>query len=83
MKEVQGILLRNNRTIQYHLYMFPIPHSKSIYSSVVIATGYRLDGQGSIPSRGKRFFSSPQHPDQLWGLPSLLSNGYWGLCPHE
>jgi len=19
-----------------------------------------------IPSRGKRFFSSPQHPDQLW-----------------
>jgi hypothetical protein len=29
--------------------------------------------------RGKRFFSSPQRPDLLWGPPSLLSNGYRGL----
>jgi hypothetical protein len=25
-------------------------------------------------------FSSPKHPDRLWGLPSL-SNGYWWLFP--
>jgi hypothetical protein len=31
-----------------------------------------------------RFFSSPpQHPDQLWGLPSLLSNGYGGALPQR
>jgi hypothetical protein len=28
-------------------------------SSVGIATGYGLDGRGSIPGKGKKFFSSP------------------------
>jgi hypothetical protein len=28
-----------------------------------------------------RFFSSPQHPDQLWCPPNLLYNGYQGLVP--
>jgi hypothetical protein len=41
-------------------------------SSVGKAT--RVDGRGSIPSRGK-FFFSPQLPDRLWGPPSLLYNG--------
>ena len=35
--------------------------------------------QGSIPRRGKRFFSSPKCLDQLWGQFSLLFGGYWGL----
>jgi len=44
--------------------------------------GYGLDDRGSIPgSSNEGFFSSPLHPDQLWGLPSLLSSGYWGLFP--
>jgi hypothetical protein len=30
-----------------------------------IATGYRLDEWGSIPDRGMRYFSNPQHPDPL------------------
>jgi hypothetical protein len=38
--------------------------------------GYRLDGWGSIPGRGKRFFSSPQRPEKFWGPSSLISNGY-------
>jgi hypothetical protein len=42
-------------------------------SSVGIERGY---GRDSIPGRGKRFFSFPQSSDRLWGLPSLLSNGY-------
>jgi hypothetical protein len=40
--------------------------------------GYGLDGRGSIPGRGKEFFSSPQRSDWLWDPSSLLSNGYWG-----
>jgi hypothetical protein len=31
--------------------------------SVSIVTGYRPEGWVSIPSRGKIFFSFPQHPD--------------------
>jgi hypothetical protein len=49
-------------------------------SIVDIATGYRLDdwGVGVWVLVGPRIFSSPCHPDQLWGPPNLLSNGYWG-----
>jgi hypothetical protein len=39
---------------------------------VVIATGYGLDGQGSIPGNGIRLFSTLQRPDWLWVPPSLL-----------
>jgi hypothetical protein len=50
--------------------MFFIFHSNegSKGISVGIATDYRLAGLGSVPSRGKRFFSSP-------------SNEYWGFFP--
>jgi len=42
-------------------------------SSVGIVTDYRLDGQDRIPV-GMRFSACP---DQPWGPPSLLYNGYW------
>jgi hypothetical protein len=48
-------------------------------SAVDIATGYVLDGRVSILGRGKRFLSTIQRPDRLWGPPSLLSNGYLGV----
>jgi hypothetical protein len=32
--------------------------------------------KGSIPGRGREFFSSPPRPDRLWDPPSLLANGY-------
>jgi hypothetical protein len=32
----------------------------------------------SIPGRGKRGFSSPEHPDMLWDPPSLPFNGIEG-----
>jgi hypothetical protein len=34
-----------------------------------------MDGRGSIPAKGKRFFYTPQRPDRLWVPPSLLTNG--------
>jgi hypothetical protein len=55
----------------------------SVYSSVSIAVGYGLDGLDLIPGRCKRFFSTPQHADQLWDTLSLLSNGYLELFPQR
>jgi hypothetical protein len=41
------------------------------------ATGWMIGG--SSPHRRWEFSSSPLRPDQLWGTPSLLLNGYQGL----
>jgi hypothetical protein len=41
-------------------------------SSVGIETGYKMDGAGSIPGRDKRFFSTPQRPNQLRARPVYL-----------
>jgi hypothetical protein len=52
-------------------------------SAVGIATGYGLDERGvgvRVPV-GARIFTSPCRPDQLWGPPNLLSNGFRGLSP--
>jgi hypothetical protein len=45
-------------------------------SSVIIATGYGLDGCGSIPGKGNIFSSTLQRLDRLWGPFSLQTNGY-------
>jgi hypothetical protein len=45
-------------------------------SSVIIATGYGLDGSG-IESRWGKIFRTG--PDRHWGPPSLLSNGSRGF----
>jgi hypothetical protein len=51
--------------------------SSSRVSSVDIVTGYRLNGQHSIPSSAI-FSKSPYHQDWFWGPPSLRWNGYRG-----
>jgi hypothetical protein len=35
--------------------------------AVHTAPGYGLGGRGSVPVRGKRFFSTPERPDRHWG----------------
>jgi hypothetical protein len=71
------LLKLTNYNIQKHNLDYKSVGSQE--SSVSIVIGYGLGGWGLIPGRCKRFFSFPQHPDQLWGPPSLLSSGYWGL----
>lgn len=44
-----------------------------------VVLGYGPDSWGSIPGMGKRFFSSPQCADWLWGPPNFLPSGYWAL----
>jgi hypothetical protein len=43
--------------------------------------GYGLGERGSIPGKGKRFFSTPQRLDRLWVPTSFLPNGHRGLFP--
>jgi hypothetical protein len=55
-------------------------YQKSRDSAVGITTGYRLDNRG-VGVRvlvESRIFTSPCHPDQLWGQLSFLSDGYQG-----
>jgi hypothetical protein len=47
---------------------------------VRIATGYGLDGPGSIPGIA-RLFSSLQLPDRLWDLPSHPAKAYQRSFP--
>jgi hypothetical protein len=54
-------------------------HNINRDSSVDIAMGYRLEGRGSDPRKGKRFFSTPQSSGRLWIPPGLLSYGYHRL----
>jgi hypothetical protein len=42
---------------------------------------YKLDGQGSIPGRGKKISSSTQCTERLWDPRCLLSNVYWWFFP--
>jgi hypothetical protein len=47
-------------------------------SSVGTATGYGIDGRGSISGKGKGLFSSTQSPNRLRSPPSPLFNMYRG-----
>jgi hypothetical protein len=52
-------------------------YRRSRDSSVGIATDYGLDGRGSIYGSDKRFLSTPQRRERLWGPPasSLMGTG--------
>jgi hypothetical protein len=45
-------------------------------SSVNIVMGFITKDSGFDLQLGKRFVSSPHHPDFLWSPPSLLANVY-------
>jgi hypothetical protein len=49
--------------------------------SSVIMIGYKVDGWGSIPGRGKRLSSSTDHEDKLYSQFGFLSNGFYKHTP--
>jgi len=64
-----------------------ICHIKTIYSAYfihyaywfILATGWTIRFLGFNSWQGWEFLSSSMHSEQLWGSPSLLSNGYRGV----
>jgi hypothetical protein len=64
---------------------FGMPCMSSFFEScdslVSIATGYGLDGRGSIPGRSKSFSSALMYPDLFREPPSLPQNGCQGDFP--
>jgi hypothetical protein len=60
----------------YYTYNIKVGVAQSIQR-----LGYRLDGRGSIPRRGRDFISSLPRRDRFRGPPSFLSNGYRGNLP--
>jgi hypothetical protein len=52
---------------------------RSRCSSVSIVTRLRDGRRGFDSSQARGLFSLPLCPDRLWGPPSLVSVGYWGL----
>jgi hypothetical protein len=61
-------------------YIYPLLFRAGT-APVSIATGYGMDGRGSIPSRGMRFFCTPQCRDWLWGPPASYIIGSGGPFP--
>jgi hypothetical protein len=81
------ILLKRHtsqETIVNELMWLIMFHSCEPGSSVSIVSGHGLDDQTidfRSPAEAKGFFLYPLCPDQLWGPPSLLYNGYRGSFP--
>jgi hypothetical protein len=74
----------DSNMVQHYKNLEPTRSKDSPISSVVTRSQNRYPrNQGSIPGRSKRFFSSPKHPVQLWGSPSLLPNECQGTLPLE
>jgi hypothetical protein len=81
---VDGFWLRVCCCIDYYAGCY-FASIRSWNSSVGMATGYGLDDRGlgvQVPVVS-RIFSSPLHPDRIWGISSLLFNGHRGLFLRE
>jgi hypothetical protein len=76
------VLGRNSLEIS-EIFGVNTEHYRIRDSAIGTTTGYGLNVRG-VRVRvlvAARFFSTPQHPDRLWGPPSPLSNGYRGFFP--
>jgi hypothetical protein len=70
-------------TFYVHRFLFVcsvVGYLSTLYtavSSVGVATGYMVEGQGSIPGRRKRFFLVSERPHRLWAHLTLYQKDTW------
>jgi hypothetical protein len=76
-------VFENESTMHRLLFLYYVVNALKTGVFVNIATCYGLNGQGLIPVRDKKLFSTAQLPDHLWSSPSLLFIGYWGPISWE
>jgi len=58
-------------------------YQKSVHGLTAKACTGQPRNHGIIPGRGKKYFTFPKCPDQLWDPHSLLFKGYWKLTPQR
>jgi hypothetical protein len=69
----------NQELLSQEYGCYKLHHTIAIFH-IIFLKKHKKKSIGSIPGM-VRFFSSLQHPDWLWGPPSIPSNGYWGNFP--
>jgi hypothetical protein len=77
---VLHVFLEIGNHLLHYISCMVCQYSSCWDSSVGIATSHQLDGSSLIPSTA-RFFSSPDHPDQLWGHPASYPMATGGSFP--
>jgi hypothetical protein len=74
---VYFVVTQKHPRISHQQWVLLVPVLWALRSAV--ATRLQAGRPGFDSWQGQRFFSSPPHPDRLWGPPSLPSIGYRGL----
>jgi hypothetical protein len=76
---LHGCGSQHKPTVLLKAYKDHISHHNSLWSLQTQQTSLKSWDSIVTIAKRKRLISSAKHLDWMWGKPSLLSNGYWGL----